>query len=78
MSKLLPFIDKGVLIVIGAAFNYFSVELKSIPNWVKKMNIIWVYRAFQEPKKTFPRIYKALTIFPKLIKEERRNSKQVD
>ena len=78
MSKLLPFIDKGVLIGIGAAFNYFCGELKSIPNWVKKINIIWVYRAFQEPKKTFPRIYKALTIFPKLIKEERRNLKQVD
>ena len=75
MSNLYPYIDKGVLIGVGAALNYFSGELKSIPYWVRKLNIIWVYRAIQEPTKTFPRIYKALTIFPKLIREERIRNK---
>jgi N-acetylglucosaminyldiphosphoundecaprenol N-acetyl-beta-D-mannosaminyltransferase len=72
MNRLIPLIDKGVLLGVGAAFNYFSGEIKAIPNWVKKTNMIWVYRAFQEPKKQFKRIKTALLVLPQIIKEERQ------
>jgi N-acetylglucosaminyldiphosphoundecaprenol N-acetyl-beta-D-mannosaminyltransferase len=71
MSKLLPFIDKGILIGVGAAINYFAGEIKAIPSWIKKMKIIWIYRAFQEPKKQVTRIIKALIKLRKIIREEK-------
>ena len=76
MSNLLPFLNSGIMIGVGAALNYFSGNLKDIPFWIKKLNIIWIYRAFQEPKKQLPRIINELVIFPKMILEERNNLKK--
>lgn len=71
MSKLLPHIDKGVLLGIGAALNYFSGEIKDIPNWTKKANIVWIYRLITEPKKQMKRLKSIFLIFPKMIREEK-------
>ena len=75
MSKLLPFMDKGVLLGVGAAFNYFSGEIKDIPNWTKKLHVVWIYRIFTEPKKQLKPI---LLTFPKMIKEEKRRVNILD
>jgi len=74
MSKLLPSINKGVLLGVGAAFNYFSGEIRDIPNWTKKLHVVWVYRIFTEPKKQIKRLKSILLIFPKMIKEEKRRT----
>ena len=60
MSRIIPFIDKGVLIGVGAALNYFSGEIKNIPKWATKMNLIWFFRIMTEPKK---QLYRSLMIF---------------
>ncbi|WP_159950356.1 WecB/TagA/CpsF family glycosyltransferase [Polaribacter septentrionalilitoris] len=75
MSKLLPFINKGVLLGVGAAINYFSGEIKNIPTWVKKMNLVWVFRAVNEPKKQLKRIPVALSVLPKILKDEKEKLK---
>ena len=75
MSKLLPFINKGVLLGVGAALNYFSGEIKNIPNWVKKINLVWVFRAVNEPKKQLKRITVALSVLPKILKDEKEKLK---
>mgnify|MGYP000698780432 CR=1 FL=1 len=71
MSKLLPFINKGAMLGVGAAFNYFSGEIKNIPNWTKKIHVVWVYRLLTEPKKQIKRLKTILLTFPKMVKEER-------
>jgi N-acetylglucosaminyldiphosphoundecaprenol N-acetyl-beta-D-mannosaminyltransferase len=71
MNKLLPFVDKGLMLGVGAAFNYFSGEIKDIPNWTKRLHIVWVYRIFTEPKKQLKRLQSILLTFPKMIKEEK-------
>lgn len=71
MNKLLPYINKGVLLGVGAAFNYFSGEIKDIPNWTKKLHIVWVYRLLTEPRKQIKRLKSILITFPTMIKEER-------
>lgn len=80
MFKLLPYIDKGVMIGVGAALNYFTGEIKDIPLWVKKIHVIWIYRIFTEPKKQLKRLKSILIIFPKMLKEEHskvKNNKYV-
>ena len=46
-------IDKGVLIGVGAAFNFFSgINLfKRAPLTYRKLHLEWLYRLFQEPKR---------------------------
>ena len=72
MNKLLPHLNRGVMLGVGAAINYFSGEIKDIPQWAKKLHLIWAYRLFTEPKKQFKRLRSILLIFPKMIKEEKR------
>lgn len=72
MCKLLPFINKGVMLGVGAAFNYFSGEIKDIPNWTKRLHVVWVYRLLTEPKKQIKRLKTILLTFPRMIKEEKR------
>jgi|TARA_B110000037_G_C17100662_1_gene497824 N-acetylglucosaminyldiphosphoundecaprenol N-acetyl-beta-D-mannosaminyltransferase len=74
MSMLLPHINKGVMLGVGAAINYFSGEIKDIPSWIKKINLIWLYRIYTEPKKQVKRLISILLMLPKIINEEKINS----
>lgn len=76
MSNLLTHIDKGVMLGVGAAFNYFSGEIKDIPNWMKKLHLVWVYRLITEPKKQAKRLKSIFLTFPKMIKEEKNRVKK--
>ena len=40
MYKLLPRLDSGVMLGVGAALNYFSGEITNIPKWATKLNLI--------------------------------------
>jgi N-acetylglucosaminyldiphosphoundecaprenol N-acetyl-beta-D-mannosaminyltransferase len=78
MSRLLPSIDKGVMIGVGAALNYFTGEVKDIPNWARKTHLIWLYRIFTEPKKQIKRCKEIFLILPKLYKEEKNKLNQTN
>lgn len=75
MSNLLSHIEKGILLGVGAAFNYFSGEIKDIPNWTKKLKVVWIYRLLTEPKKQTKRLKTIFLTFPKMIKEEKKKHK---
>lgn len=72
MSKLLPHIETGVMIGVGAALNYFTGEVKDIPNWARKTHSIWLYRIFTEPKKQLKRCTEILLVLPKIYREEKK------
>lgn len=72
MNKLLPFINSGVLLGVGAALNYFSGEIREIPEWTKKMKVVWIYRFVTEPKKQYKRLKSIFLTFPKMVKEEKK------
>ena len=78
MSKLLPYLNRGVMLGVGAATNYFSGEIKDIPQWTKKLHIIWLYRLFTEPEKQLKRLKSILAILPKVIKEEIKKVKNIN
>ncbi len=46
---------KGLMIGVGAAFDYSAKNLKRAPGWMQKINLEWTYRLAQEPKRLFKR-----------------------
>ncbi|MFM2369709.1 MAG: hypothetical protein RL619_2019 [Bacteroidota bacterium] len=76
MFRLLPHIEKGVMIGVGAALNYFTGEVKDIPNWARKTHLIWLYRIFTEPKKQIKRCKEIFLVLPKLYKQEKKQIKK--
>lgn len=46
---------KGLMVGVGAAFDYFSGNIKRAPRWMQKWSLEWLYRLFQDPKRLFKR-----------------------
>lgn len=47
----------GLMIGVGAAFDYESGNLKRAPKWMQKCNLEWLYRFMQEPRRLFKRYF---------------------
>ena len=78
MSRLEPYLNRGVMFGFGAIFNFNAGvgRVKRAPQWMLKLRLEWLYRAFNEPKKNVPRYWNFIKILPRLIREERRKVKQ--
>lgn len=72
MNFLEPELNRGLMLGVGAALNYFSGEIKDIPKWTKKLHVIWMYRIFTEPKKQIRRMAKVFLEFPKIYAKEKK------
>ena len=72
MSKLLPFINRGVMFGFGAIFNFYSfnTEEKRAPKLFLKLHIEWIYRLINNPKKQLPKIKLIFNTLPKLVLTE--------
>jgi N-acetylglucosaminyldiphosphoundecaprenol N-acetyl-beta-D-mannosaminyltransferase len=72
MNHLLPFLNRGVMFGIGAAFNFNSNvgHIKRAPRWMLNLRLEWLYRAIIEPRKNIPRYWNFIKLLPKLIKIE--------
>lgn len=44
-----------IMIGVGAAFDYEAGNIKRAPKWMQKLNLEWLYRLVQSPKKLFKR-----------------------
>lgn len=72
MANLVPYLNRGVLFGVGAAFNFSAKfgPVKRAPSWMLKLRLEWLYRAMEEPKKNIPRYWNFLKILPTLIYKE--------
>lgn len=43
----------GLMIGVGAGFNYYAGNLKRAPQWMQDANLEWFYRLMQDPKRLF-------------------------
>lgn len=41
----------GVMLGVGAGFNFYAGTVKRAPVWVQKIGMEWLYRLFQDPKR---------------------------
>ncbi|MFI3326449.1 MAG: WecB/TagA/CpsF family glycosyltransferase [Clostridia bacterium] len=46
---------KGLMVGVGAGFDYFAENISRAPMWMQKSNLEWLYRLIQEPKRLFTR-----------------------
>lgn len=45
----------GLMLGVGAGFDYYANKLKRAPKWMQNFNLEWLYRLYQEPKRLFKR-----------------------
>ena len=77
MSMLKPFLKRGVMIGVGAVFNFRSgVGEKRAPQWMVKAHLEWLYRILKSPGKQIKRCWRIVTAFPAVYKEEKKRSRQ--
>lgn len=53
----------GLMIGVGAGFDYFAENIKRAPLWMQKSNLEWLYRLIQDPKRLFKRYFVTNTKF---------------
>ncbi|HBE81135.1 MAG TPA: glycosyltransferase [Firmicutes bacterium] len=45
----------GLMVGVGAGFDYFAGNMNRAPVWMQKSNLEWFYRLIQDPKRLFQR-----------------------
>lgn len=75
ISNIFPYIEKGVLFGIGAAFNFYTGDLHNNKKEIGGLRFIWLERIFKEPKKQLSRVCKFLFIMPKMYLEEKKKAR---
>lgn len=53
----------GLMIGVGAGFDYFAGNIKRAPMWMRNLNLEWLFRLLQEPKRLFGRYLRTNTKF---------------
>jgi N-acetylglucosaminyldiphosphoundecaprenol N-acetyl-beta-D-mannosaminyltransferase len=48
-------LNKGIMIGIGAGFDYLAENLEHAPVWMKNLSLEWLYRLMQEPGRLWKR-----------------------
>lgn len=51
----------GLMLGVGAGFDYYAENIKRAPMWMQKSNLEWVYRLMQDPKRLFKRYWSTNT-----------------
>jgi N-acetylglucosaminyldiphosphoundecaprenol N-acetyl-beta-D-mannosaminyltransferase len=60
-------LNRGIMIGIGAGFDYLAGNTKHAPEWMKNFSLEWLYRLIQEPKRLWKRYLVTNTLFLFLI-----------
>lgn len=53
----------GLMIGVGAGFDYYAGNIERAPEWMQKSNLEWVYRLLQDPRRLFGRYWYTNTKF---------------
>lgn len=53
----------GLMLGVGAGFDYYAENIKRASMWMQKHNLEWVYRLVQDPKRLFKRYWSTNTKF---------------
>lgn len=81
MNKLKPHLKRGIMIAIGATFNFHSGledTPQRCPAWMRKLHLEFIHRIFEEPKKQIKRCWSIVTTLPKIFSKEKKLKKQKD
>ena len=51
------------IITVGAAFDFFTGNVKQAPKWVQKSGLEWFFRLLMEPNRLFKRYFEIVPLF---------------
>lgn len=75
----------GLMLGVGAAFDFIAGTVKRAPDWMQKLCLEWVYRIMQDPKRMMPRYLSTNFAFlyhvhreNRILKKKRRLKKKDD
>lgn len=78
MANLKPYLHHGIMIAIGATFNFFSgLKIKRAPEWMIRNHMEFIYRILSEPKKQIIRCWGILSTLPALLSMEVKHKRQL-
>jgi N-acetylglucosaminyldiphosphoundecaprenol N-acetyl-beta-D-mannosaminyltransferase len=63
MAEHGPHLDAGVLIGVGAAFDFHSGRMRQAPRWVQRIGAEWLFRLCLEPRRLWRRYLVNNTLF---------------
>jgi N-acetylglucosaminyldiphosphoundecaprenol N-acetyl-beta-D-mannosaminyltransferase len=63
MAEFAPTLDAGVLIGVGAAFDFHSGRVRQAPRWMQRSGLEWLFRLRTEPRRLGPRYLKTNPLF---------------
>jgi N-acetylglucosaminyldiphosphoundecaprenol N-acetyl-beta-D-mannosaminyltransferase len=55
MRRLLPCLDDGVLLGVGAAFDFHTGRIRDCAPWIKRLGFQWLHRLMQDPRRLWRR-----------------------
>lgn len=67
---------QGLMIGVGAAFDFIAGTVKRAPMWMQRLCMEWVYRIFQDPKRMIPRYVSTNFAFLWYVHQESRREKK--
>lgn len=62
----------GVMIGVGAGFDYHAGNIRRAPAWMQKLSLEWLYRLLQDPRRLFKRYLVTNTRYLYLIHKKKR------
>ncbi len=75
--NIFPYIEQGVFFGIGAAFNFYTGDIRNNKKEVGGVRLIWLERIFKEPKKQWSRAWRYIITIPKILFKEYKISKNI-
>ena len=75
MQRLLPHLSHGVMIGVGAVFNFYSGHVRRAPAWMRSLHLEFLYRIFTEPRKQLKRCRDILITLPSIFFKEKSGQK---
>lgn len=75
MSKILPYLNKGVCFGIGAALNFWVGDLALPKFHIGPVRFMWFTRMFDDPKRMIKANWDVLTCLPSIYNEEKKKKR---
>lgn len=68
---------QGVLIGVGAGFDYLAGYIKRAPRWMQRMSLEWLYRLLQDPKRLWRRYFTSNVKFICLTQMDKKQREDI-
>lgn len=76
MADFIPRLDAGLLLGVGAAFDFHSGRVRQAPRWMQRTGLEWAFRVASEPRRLWRRYLSNIPAFVRLAALDALRRKQ--